>query len=514
MEMISLGFGPKNKIINIKAWLQSVSWVKVFLWLFAITLSMVCGVFVVAESYILVAILIGLPVGWFIFKWPQVWLGITIVGILVIPGLLELYFPQLLLVRWLFPLMASATSTTILFTYLFGCKSQKLGYYGKKCMILVLLFVIIAFFSSILNNGFSANALVGLKGYFQIWPILLGIVYSSVDTEKLARYFRITIIWVGLLQIPIALHQFFVLVPMRMTTKLAEEGVVAIDVVAGSFGAMLWGGGRSTVLGIFQMIAITLVTMQYRKNVISLRRLIVLVLLLIIPILVSEIKAFPFFLLLASGIIFRDVLIKYPFKFASYAFLLLAICSLLFVANFFLPATKGQQASSLDKFIDEAVSYNIGDKGYGNAVLNRTSVYSFWAKENVGKQDVVHLLTGYGPGATNAFTSIETESLAANLYPGFAIGLTSLSALLWESGLLGSIVLLGIIYYGSRAAIKVGTNCKSNEIQIFSTTLLVGLLLVFMTLLHVDYFVFDLSYQMIFIVALGCVVLLERMNAN
>ena len=514
MKQIYPGIQFKHNGMYLMQLWRYIPWTLVVLWLSALFIALLSGLFIASGNYVLVAGLIGLPLGLLLFKWPEKCLTVTVVSALIIPGLIELYLPQLMLIRWLFPVMATATSATILFSYLWAGEKQKLGEFGYKAIALAILFIIIALFSSILSNGFTANALVGLKGYFQIWPVLFGIVFLTIDTERLAQLIGRALVWVGLLQIPFALHQFLVLVPMRMTTRLAEEAVVAIDVVAGTFGAMMWGGGRSTVLGIFQMIAITVVIMQYRKRLISFRWTLVLSMLLLIPVVISEIKAFPFFILLASLVVFRDILIKYPFKFISYGILLLCLCASLFMVNFFLPAAKGQQASTLDRYIEEAVSYNMGDKGYGNAVLNRSSVYSFWVNENMAKGDIVHLLVGYGTGATNAFTTMETQSVAATLYPGYAIGLTSLSALLWECGLSGALMLLAMIYYGLRTALTVIKRSISATQEVVVTAMIVSMVLILLTLLHVNYFIFDLGYQTILVVALGYVILLEKKYAN
>ena len=510
MSNIALPTSLANHLFGSRSILMVKKAIGVFMVLFV---AMLLGVMIATENYLLLAVLLSLPMLLAMLRWPEMSLSVTMIGVVLIPGVIELYLPQLVLIRWIFPILALVASISIVIKYYFLCRNDRIGSSGKNIMLFAMLFFMSSMLSSLVSSGISINTVSGMKGYLQTWPFIFGLGFMLINKNNVSeRLYKLALI-IGLIQIPVALHQFLFIVPMRMTTKLAEAGVVAIDVVAGTFGAMLWGGGRSTTLGLFQTLVITLVLLRYKDGLLSKWKTIILISMLLVPVLISEIKVFPFFLIVMAGVLYRDYIWKFPFRALGYASGLISVCLLLFMANFFLPSTKGQQAATLSAYIDDAVSYNLGSKGYGNSVLNRSTVYPFWVKENIGQGDLLHTLIGYGAGATNSTASVDVQNGPLKAYAGYTIGLTSVSALLWESGIIGTGAVLGMFILAIRRVYQLSLSVRDSGIRRITNFLLVGFSILLISLFHVNYFAFDLSYQTIMSVMLGIFIWLERINA-
>ena len=107
--------------------------------------------------------------------------------------------------------------------------------------------------ASVLVNLSSLDVtLVGTKNYFQMWGLLLGVAFVRWN-NSLAKGLLWGLVLIALLQLPFAAHQYLFLVPKRIGLG---EGIVPVDVVAGTFGAQLLGGGANAVLAAFLVIVI------------------------------------------------------------------------------------------------------------------------------------------------------------------------------------------------------------------------------------------------------------------
>jgi hypothetical protein len=93
---------------------------------------------------------------------------------------------------------------------------------------------------------------------------------------------------------------------------------------------------------------------------------------------------------------------------------------------------------TFEQRLDENMEYNVGTRGYyGGASLNRGNVVQFWWHEH-GAKDPAGTVFGHGLGSSFGPMGSEQRGHMDRKYPGYAIGLISLSALLWDVGLLGT----------------------------------------------------------------------------
>ncbi|MFY9479597.1 MAG: hypothetical protein WAQ08_18305 [Aquabacterium sp.] len=482
-----------------------------FSWIFvaAATAAVLFGGLLGLGFYILLIPLLALIFGACMIAFPNVALWTVIMGALGGIGLVELFAPQFRQLGWAVAALSMALGGVALIQRVAQAKRQALNQEGTGLLIWFVAFAFVGFASCVANKSLNAGTLSSLKGYFQAVGVLFAIVWFNYTNMELRRFMTV-LMWLTLIQLPFVLHQFFFLVPIRSTLDYASRGIVAIDIVSGTFGGLMSGGGRSIDLAILCLIGATYAGAAWRIGALSGTRALLVVLVALIPIAVAEVKIVFFLIPVAVYILMRDLARKFPARFilgiASSFVLLIAIA----IGYALLPGAESQKPKSFAAYIDDTISYNIGDRGYGNATLNRSTVYSFWFHENVINFNGIHALVGYGPGATFTNSSLSGKSVANEKYKAMGIGLTGLSSILWEFGLLGGIALAGIFISAYRLAAKLLKKIGRGPDFPAVVSAQVGVVACGISLFHSSYFVFDMAHQVMLMMFLGVIIGLAR----
>ncbi len=480
----------------------------------AALLAGLIGITLALGVYPIVIIFLALSAGLLLIAYPNIGVWVVIVGALVAAGLIDLYLPALRPLVWGLALLSMGVAGISLIKYFFGHNSKWGGPgEGAGLVIWSFVFVLCAVFSSFTNwhgvSGFS----VGLKGYFQVWALLIAIFYltkNEVEARKLISFFII----LGFLQLPFVLHQFFVLVPKRSSEIFAAQGIVAGDIVAGSFGGSMMGGGRSADLALLCVFCVTIVLAQWRAGLLSTRLAALSSLVFLLPMFLSEAKLFLVLLPIALFLLFRDRILQNPLKAMVGVISLMALLMAIFFAYSLLPGAKSQKALSLQNMLHQNVEYNFGQRGYGNARLNRSTVYPFWLKEHAHGDMLVQAIVGHGLGATSGGTALNSDSLAYKRYRGYGIGLTGLSSLLWEVGLFGTLAVLAMLLTAYRLGGRLAARWQGTVHWATLKAAQIAIPLFAVSLLHNNYFVFDLSFQTMLMVVLGYLMVMARIDKN
>jgi hypothetical protein len=270
-------------------------------------------------------------------------------------------------------------------------------------------------------------------------------------------------------------------------------------------------GSANVILAALLVIVIGIIIGFWRAGKISGIKTLILSLIFFVPIALNEAKAVIIFIPLMMVITFQDTLIKRPFQALFGTFLVIVFMMGLLVVYSFLPRAAGQQNENLSEFYQDTVAYNFGDKGYGTNRLNRTTVYSFWANHH-GIDNLPETLIGHGPGQTNdGAVGLMKGSLTKKTYPDMGIGLTGLSSLLWEVGLIGAILMCCIFLSAFFSASRLSNQLPKNTSQyVYLKAVQTGLVVLFANLLHNNYLVYELGFQTLLMVLLGYVFHFER----
>lgn len=402
----------------------------------AVVLAVFFGLIAVTASPILVSMAAAMLVGVFLLAKPiwNIWfvlvLGLLVVGVVPIwadaLGSKAVWGVSILG----FALMGSA---------LFSVASRPGAARNTPAFVWVaLIFMLYAVVVTLIQFYSVGEFLTAFKRYFQAFGLMFALSWLAIEEQDIRRWRKLFVI-VALVQLPFALYELISLVPLRESFRILN--LVPIDVVAGTFGASIYGGGANAEMATFLIFVLAFMLARRHEKTLSTGRLLFMAPLVMAPLFLGETKAVVILLPMMFLVLYRHELLARP----HYAVMGLILGSLLTIGAgmTYLSITK----TTLDEQIEDTLSYNIYEGGYGSLHLNRTTVLTFWA-ERQGAHDPVSLVLGNGLGSSHRATGGHIEIR----YPTFGIGLTAASTLLWDLGILGFALFLAILALAWRTA--------------------------------------------------------------
>lgn len=361
---------------------------------------------------------------------------------------------------------------------------------------LALAFMLYAIFSTLLQFHSLGEFFAGFKRYFQVFGLLFAFSWLALGEQDIRRW-RKFFVFVALVQLPFALYELIDLVPLRQSFGIPY--LVPIDVVAGTFGANLYTGGANAEMATFLIIVFTFMLARRREHVLRNAHFTLLAPFVLSPLFLGETKVVVIMLPMMFLVLYRRELLARP----HYAVVGLAFVAILTVgANMaYLSITK----TTLDEQVEETLNYNVYEKGHGAYKLNRTKVLSFWV-ERQGTHDPVSFVLGNGLGS--AHTS--TGGHVAMSYPTYGIGLTAASTLLWELGIVGISLFLGILVLAWRTAGKLRREAADALVRADASAIQVVFPLFGLFVFYKASLLETLSFQIVFAALLGYLAWLHR----
>lgn len=486
-------------------------------WLMAVVVLLLAVLFGLVASLgnpLIALFLAALVISVVLVASPLMLLWLVVVGGLILAGVAELYLPAIRQARWGVVIASVALGIIAL---LIGAWKQKSDHRDRSkpwsaVAIWAVLFFVVAIFSGFLNLGMTLDTVIGFKGYFQVWGILLAFALLPLRPVSVERFMAF-LVWLGLLQFPFILHQQFVLVPQRSGLMDAAKGIVAQDVLAGTFSASMTGGSAGAAMAVLLLVALVMSIALWRAGKLSKFRLAAVSMIFLVPLAIGELKIALVLLPIGLYIIFEDKVRRNPLR----AMGLLSISAFLMIALFvvftILPRAGATRSLTPDEYWQEMWSYNLGDRGYGNAVLNRTTVYPFWVKyQQTSGGSIVNTLVGYGPGVSKDTRGSLTEhSLAAERFPGYGIGLTGISGLLWDVGILGTLAALGFFVSAYQMARHLVCHVQPGTLRwVHLKGAEAGVAMMGLSLLHNNMFLYEIGFQTLLMLLVGYLLYVRR----
>lgn len=303
---------------------------------------------------------------------------------------------------------------------------------------IALVFIAYSLINSLVQWHSLWETISGFKRYFQVWGLLFVLCWVAFNKQQIHNW-KIFFLFVALLQLPFSIYERIIYVPIREGIKYLYPGMVPIDVVGGTFGASVTGGGASAEMVAFLIIMLAFLVARRKENLLSNNKFFLFALIILAPLLLSEVKAIIVMLPLIFITIYRgEMLVQFHYKLIGFV----AITAFIVVASYaYIFALSQNQSNemSMSKYIEDTLAYNIYDKGHASNVLNRRTVLSFWI-EKQGLHDPISFVFGNGLGSSHF-----TGGHVFMRYPGYGIGLTGASTLLWETGFLGFCIFVAIL---------------------------------------------------------------------
>lgn len=428
--------------------------------------------------------------------------GIFIVGF-VIAGVTRLYIPEVQQVRWL---LLPASTVLALHAVIIAARGD--GIRLPTFCWFAIGFVVVTLASTLVNESLNSTALLGLKGYFQMWGVIVAFALVPFAMSTM-RWLGWALLAVALIQLPFVLHQFFVLVPARVGL---HQWIIPVDVVAGTFGAEKGGGGENSMLTAFLIIMISGFAALWRRGVISAPVFFGAVIVLFWPIVLTESKISVFYMLTALFVIsWRDAFER-PKRFAlTMAFGAVALAVL--ITGLTALAPKENKVRSLGELIAFTWSYNFGTDRSFSGELSRAGAYRYWFDQHSGK-DLSAALLGHGAGIARYEDPVaRTNSENFGLQAGLGIGRTGATAVLWEAGVIGFLFVIAMFISAISLAGRLARSARDPVHGAFLLSCQVAGSILLVSFFDKGYFAFQVGYQSMLVFALGYIAWSARDDA-
>lgn len=385
----------------------------------SVLLAILFGLFAVTANPIIISVAVALVLGAFLLTKPiwMVWLLLAS-GVLVV-GMLPLYLDFLASkASW----GVSILGFIILFMAFFRIATFPEAVKATPTFVwFVFIFLIYAIFNSLLQWHTAFEFLGGIKRYFQMYGLLFILCWYDFDEQDIYRW-KVFFLIAAILQLPAAVYELLVFVPALVGTW----GIAAVDLVAGTFGSKKEGGGNNAEMCLFLIIMMAFLLARHKEKILSSKWLVIFLSILIPPLFLGETKAVIVMLPLMFLVLYRhEIFTRFHYWLIGFiSAILLAVA----IGYYYLSLSP----KPVDQQITEIIEYNFQNKGYGGQHLNRTTVLTFWA-EKQGIHDPVSFLFGNGIGSSHT----PTRGHLTKNYPAYGIGLTAVSTLLWDLGVIG-----------------------------------------------------------------------------
>ncbi|AFJ45651.1 hypothetical protein EBL_c05250 [Shimwellia blattae DSM 4481 = NBRC 105725] len=327
-------------------------------------------------------------------------------------------------------------------------RAPNLDRQGIIVLSLYAIFLVLSGISSLYQAG-GFVTLVGFKNEIALSLVMICLLLGFCQTTQLYRVIC-GLYWVFYAQFPVVLYQLLVIVPQRVAVRGQEE---KWDSVVGTFGGDPFGGGNSGVMGLFCLLIMLLKLSEYKHGIASLTSMVMHIILGFMLCIVGEVK-FVLFLapFLLAGLWLMPSYIKEVNRingkmilFILPGTLILTGMAIVVLAYGYTSAFGYSQDDGIFSIFLDSLNY-IFDPDYviSTGELGRFTTLIFWLKNN-DLWGLSGTLFGYGLNATNSGSSLAPGFL--NLVYHFILDATSLSMLLWEVGIIGTVIFIGLFFY-------------------------------------------------------------------
>jgi hypothetical protein len=200
-----------------------------------------------------------------------------------------------------------------------------------------------------------------------------------------------------------------------------------------------------------------------------------------------------------------DLIRKRPFVFALGSFIVAGLVGALFYVYVALQPTDSRVGLTFEQRLEENIEYNFGSRGYfAGASLNRGNAVPFWFSRH-GLNDLQPMLFGHGLGASNGAVGSDSRGHVDRKYPGVMIGLTTVSALLWEVGLVGTGLYMAVLIAAMFSAFSLVARAGPGMDRMLCRGLLASTLMLLAMSFASDLMILAPSMQVIMGMTLGLI---------
>ncbi|ACX86417.1 capsular biosynthesis protein [Pectobacterium parmentieri] len=373
------------------------------------------------------------------------YLQVYVVITLVFCGLTQ-YFTGLLAVLWL-PFILALNMVGLL---IMQTRYDRLHLDAQELMVLTLYlsFLAMAGLSTLLQGGITV-AIVGFKNEVALSLMMLCLLLGFCRESQIYRVTR-SLYWVFYAQFPVVIYQVLFVLPRRVALRGEDE---KWDSVVGTFGGDPMGGGNTAAMGLFCLLIMLLKVSEFKHGLTSFKSTVMHIVLgfglcilgevkfviLVSPLLLAWVWLMPSYIKGMNNVNLKAILLIFT------GMALLITVAITILASGYSSAFGGDPTKSAMSVFLDSLNY-IFDTDYimESGELGRLTTLFFWLK-NHDMWGISGTLFGYGLSATNSGSAVSPGFL--NIIYNLIIDSTSLSVLLWEVGVVGTLFFIGLIIY-------------------------------------------------------------------
>lgn len=315
-------------------------------------------------------------------------------------------------------------------------------------LTLYLSFVVLAGISTLFQGG-ALITLIGFKNEIALSLVMLCLLLGFCRESQIYQVTR-GLYWIFYIQFPVALYQLIFVVPQRVALRGEEE---KWDSVVGTFGGDPMGGGNTAAMGLFCLLIMLLKVSEYKHGLTSFKNMALHIMLGFVMCIIGEVK----FVILLSPLLLGWVWIMPSWvKEASKvnlavlvsilaAMVLLIGLAIVILAYSYTAAYGIDMAENPFTVFFDSLSY-IFDPNFilPGGEIGRFTTLTFWLQHN-DLSGLPGTLFGYGLNATNSGSFLSPGFL--NQIYNLTLDSTAMSMLLWEVGLVGTLIFIGLFVY-------------------------------------------------------------------
>lgn len=385
----------------------------------------IAGLVATTGRPLFVGVLTGLIIGCFLLARPKGAVTLILTVGLVMGALLSLAGPAFEKLSWVVSLLG-------FFLFIPALISARNLKHAPGFVYVSLSFLLLTLISTLIQWYSAGEVLAGIKRTFQASGLFFALALVPFTRKDFSRWRKI-IFSIALLQIPFALYEFFILVPKR--GGLAA-GAQTTDVVAGTFGANIESGSPNSVMAFLLLTVLAFILAHWKEGLLRFRYVAVGLPLLMLPIALGEVKIVLVLLPIILFVLFKEEVFNRPKMFFGMS--LIGVLVMTAIGTIYVQFIMKRPLADV---IYNTLAYNIYDKGHGNYLLNRTTSLVFWWQQQ-GPHDPVGFFLGHGLGSSFESNRTFVVGHVAARWPSYGISLTDAAGLLWETGVVGTMLFI------------------------------------------------------------------------
>lgn len=405
------------------------------------------------------------------------------------------YFAGFTQVQWLPPLMGAVF---LIHVFIHSIRGQARGTRRTTpgFVYLLVFFLLSVTFATVIDEPTLEEAINASRFYLFMWPVMLVFMLGIVKPDTTERLWKALLV-VAVLQAPVVFYQYF------FVARQSARAFMTWDAVVGTFPGSAEGGGQSAAMGTMLLIVMVAAIALWQRHKLHGFWAGLVVTAGIGALALAEVKAVVLLLPIVVALFYRREMMRKPVE-----SLLALIAAGALVATLFVgyehfhyssaPSNPNQPTSTGERILRALDPDNRSEMLHE---IGRVTHQVFWWDVNVGKGDLHHTLFGYGAGATQVSNLGAGE--IARRFP-YAMDVSSTNILLWETGVIGHLVFIGLLLSAARLSGRLSRHPSIPDVhQVLLRVGAIGLLILAITLPYKSFVMRSIPIQFLFMLMLG-----------